>query len=81
MQAQINVASVMAYYQLVTTFGNIPYSEALDAETPSPSHDGQVEIYNDLMSRLNTAISNLDASVAGFSASSELHLMSSMAAM
>ena len=72
MQAQIEVVNVMAYYQLVTTFGNIPYSEALDPETPSPAYDSQVAIYNDLMSRLNTAISNLDASVAGFSAASDV---------
>ena len=73
MQAQIDIVEVMAYYQLVTTFGNVPYSEALDSDNPSPAYDAQTEIYGDLMSRLNTAISNLDASAAGFSTSADVY--------
>lgn len=72
MQAQIEVASVLAYYQLVTTFGNIPYSQALDPDNPSPAFDGQAEIYSDLMSRLNTAISNLGSGSSGFNASADI---------
>jgi hypothetical protein len=62
----------MAYYQLVTTFGNVPYNEALDTENPSPSYTGQAEIYNSLMSNLNTAISNLSTGADGFSASADV---------
>lgn len=72
MQAQIEVVKVMAYHQLVTVFGNIPYSEALDPETPSPAYDDAATIYSDLMSRLNSAISTLESGSSGFSGSADL---------
>lgn len=64
--AKIEVLKVLTYYELVTIFGNIPYSEALDPENPQPKFDDQETIYNDLMSRLNAAISNFNTSAAGF---------------
>ena len=72
MQAQIEVMQVMAYHQLVTVFGDIPYSEALDAENPSPAYDDDATIYSDLMSRLNTAISDLNSGSSGFSATADV---------
>ncbi|WP_441001205.1 SusD/RagB family nutrient-binding outer membrane lipoprotein [Fodinibius sp. SL11] len=72
MQAQIEIVNVMAYHQLVTTFGDIPYSEALDSDNVSPAYDSQAAIYSDLMSRLNTAISNIDPNASGFNASEDL---------
>lgn len=64
--ATIEVVNVLTYYHLVTLFGNIPYSEALDPENPQPAYDDQETIYADLMNRLNTAISQLDPSAPGF---------------
>lgn len=64
--ATIEVVNVLTYYHLVTLFGDIPYSEALDPENTQPAYDDQETIYADLMSRLNTAISNLDPSAAAF---------------
>ncbi|WP_445664547.1 SusD/RagB family nutrient-binding outer membrane lipoprotein [Fodinibius sp. AD559] len=72
MQAQIEVMQVMAYHQLVTVFGDIPYTEALDAENPSPAYDDDETIYSDLMSRLNTAISDLNSGSSGFSATADV---------
>lgn len=72
MQAQIEVMQVMAYHQLVSVFGDIPYSEALDAENPSPAYDDDATIYSDLMSRLNTAISDLNSGGSGFSATADV---------
>ena len=73
MQAQIEVMQVMAYHQLVSVFGDIPYTEALDAENPAPAYDDDATIYSDLMSRLNTAISNLNSGSSGFSATADVY--------
>lgn len=66
MQAQIEILKVMGYYKLVTTFGNVPYAEALNPDKISPAYGSQAEIYADLLSRLNAAASNLDVTAAGF---------------
>jgi hypothetical protein len=71
MQAQIEVMQVMAYHQLVTVFGDIPYSEALDVDNASPAYDDDAAIYSDLMTRLNTAISDLNSGGSGFTASAD----------
>ncbi|MDZ7659542.1 SusD/RagB family nutrient-binding outer membrane lipoprotein [Fodinibius sp.] len=73
MQAQIEVMQVMAYHQLVTVFGDIPYTEALDADNPSPAYDDDATIYSDLMSRLNAAISDLNSGSSGFSAAADVY--------
>lgn len=65
-QAQIEIIKVMAWYKLVTTFGNIPYSEALQSDNASPVYDDAQTIYADLLSRLDSAISSIDASSVGF---------------
>jgi len=82
MKAQAEVINVMAYHQLVTIFGNIPYSEALDPDNVSPAYDSQTDIYSDLMSRLNTAIGNLETAAAngtpGFSDAADLFYAGNM---
>jgi hypothetical protein len=66
-QIAINeIMQVYTYYYLVTTFGNIPYSEALDINKPFPKYDDAATVYNDLLARLDTAIGNLDPAAAGF---------------
>ena len=64
--AMIEVLKVLTYYELVTIFGDIPYSEALDPDNTQPAFDDAETVYTDLMDRLNTAISNLNASADGF---------------
>ncbi|GGZ22113.1 hypothetical protein GCM10007049_13620 [Echinicola pacifica] len=53
------VMNVYVWYTLVTTFGNIPYSEALDFENSFPAYDDQEVIYTDLLARLDAAISDM----------------------
>ncbi len=66
-KAMISVLEVYTWQQLVDTFGNIPYSEALQgAEIPSPAYDDAFVIYQDLIARLNTAITNLNPSHEAF---------------
>lgn len=68
-QNQLAVTEIMeiyAWYYLATTFGNIPYSEAMDINKPFPVYDDAKTIYNDLLTRLDAAIPKLNTSAAGF---------------
>jgi Starch-binding associating with outer membrane len=60
------IMEIYTWYYLVTTFGNIPYTEAMDIEQTFPKYDDAKTIYNDLLTRLDAAIGNLDAGAASF---------------
>jgi Starch-binding associating with outer membrane len=65
--AIIELLSIYTYSVLVDTFGDIPYSESLDADLhPSPKYDDAKTIYTDLFARLDSAISNLDDNYNSF---------------
>src|SRR5690349_17796981 len=49
--AIVEVLEIYAWYYLVTTFGDIPYSEALDIANPFPKYDDAKTVYNDLLTR------------------------------
>jgi Starch-binding associating with outer membrane len=68
-QNQLAITEVMeiyAWYYLVTTFGNIPYSEALDINKPFPVYDDAKTIYNSLLTRMDAAITQLNPAQPGF---------------
>ncbi len=58
-EAVITVMEVYAYSLLVDIFGDVPYSEALDFENPTPAYDDDKEIYYDLLEKLDSAIPSL----------------------
>ena len=59
--AQAEVISVYAWQLLVDTFGNVPYSQALNTvEFSLPAYDDAESIYEDLIIRLDNAITNLN---------------------
>lgn len=63
-KAMISVLEVYTWQQLVDTFGDIPYSEALQGSLiPTPSYDDAQTIYEDLIVRINDAINQF--SIAG----------------
>lgn len=64
--AQIEIMEVYTWHVLVTTFGDIPYTEALDYTKPSPKYDNAATVYNDLLTRLDAAIASLDESANSF---------------
>jgi hypothetical protein len=65
--AIVEVLAVYAYQVLVDAFGNVPYTEALQGSTNSrPKYDDAYTIYQDLIVRLNAAITNLDPGYDGF---------------
>ena len=71
--AQINnrkaineILTVYAYYHLLTTFGNIPYTEALDIDKPAPKYDDAAEVFGKIATRLNNALAALDNGAGGY---------------
>lgn len=65
--AIINLLEIYAYHVLVDQFGDTPYSEALmGAENSRPAYDDALTIYEDLITRLNTVIADLDDTSSGF---------------
>jgi hypothetical protein len=70
--ASIEVLEVFTYYMLVTTFGDIPYSEVDFGENTQPAYDDQEEVYADLMDRLDAAIDQFNSGSDGFSSSSDV---------
>lgn len=64
-KGQIAVANIMkawAFQILTDTYGDIPYTEAFQAETnPTPAYTPQKEIYLDLLAKLKSAAQTLSA--------------------
>ncbi len=69
--AIIEFMEVYAYSVLVDTFGNVPYTEALDPTNPSPAYDDAATIYADLLDRLDAAIAQMNPGQGGFEASQD----------
>ncbi len=64
--AIVELMEVYTFGLLVDTYGNIPYSEAMDGDNLTPIYDDASEIYLDLLNRIDIALSNLDANVESF---------------
>lgn len=68
--AEIEILTVYAYSVLVDTFGNVPYSQALNiASYPNPKYDDAQIIYKDLLTRLSAAVATMNTSYGGFAGS------------
>jgi len=61
--AAAEVLEIYAWTTLVETYGNIPYSEALDFSNPQPKFDDQAAIYTDLITRLDAVIGKFNTSL------------------
>ncbi|TSA28801.1 MAG: SusD/RagB family nutrient-binding outer membrane lipoprotein [Bacteroidetes bacterium] len=58
---------------MVETFGNVPYSEALDPAIVLPKYDDGLTIYKDLITRLNAAIASMDQGEASFGGADNMY--------
>ena len=64
--AIIEVMNVYSYSVLVETFGDVPYTEALDFTNVLPKYDDGKTVYLALIARLSAAITSMDASGDSF---------------
>ncbi|MFZ6012056.1 MAG: SusD/RagB family nutrient-binding outer membrane lipoprotein [Bacteroidota bacterium] len=60
------VVEVYTYFVLVSTFGNIPYSEAIDVENVFPRYEDAKTIHYDLIARLDQTLTQLDPAGESF---------------
>ncbi|PKV62568.1 SusD/RagB family nutrient-binding outer membrane lipoprotein [Pontibacter ramchanderi] len=70
--AQLEIMEVYTWSVLVNTFGDVPYTEALDPQNALPKYDNAQTIYNDILSRLEVAVDQLDPAFAGFGGSGDI---------
>ncbi len=70
--AIIDALQVYAYSLLVNTFGNVPYTEALDGSKLFPKYDDAKTVTADLMKRLTADISKMSATASGFTSTEDV---------
>jgi hypothetical protein len=64
-QACVEILAVYTWKTLVDTYGNVPYTEALDFNNSQPKYDDAKTIYASLFTRLDAALAALDPAAAG----------------
>jgi hypothetical protein len=62
----IEIMNVFVYQRMVDIFGAVPYYEAMDIGNVYPSYDMGVDIYDNILTRLDAAINGLDDSAGSF---------------
>ncbi len=68
-----DICEVYSFYYLVTTFGNIPYTQAFDTTKPFPVFDDAATIYADLFKRLDADIAALDPSSGSIGSADQIY--------
>jgi hypothetical protein len=63
--AIIEIMTVFAWSYIIENFGDMPYSQALNIDYPSPVYDDGLTVYKDLIDRLDVAMDQLDVTVGG----------------
>lgn len=63
--ATCDILECYAYYALLTTFGNVPYSQAVNISYLQPIYDDGITVHNALINRLTKNINTLEASKEG----------------
>jgi hypothetical protein len=64
----IELLNIYTYQVLVDTFGDIPYTQALDPNNVNPKYDDAKTIYADLVKRINAATSAINTAEGSFGA-------------
>ena len=61
-----DIMEIYTWYYLVTSFGDVPYAQALNIKNTFPKYDNQKAVYADLLTRLDTSIAALDVTGGSF---------------
>jgi hypothetical protein len=64
----IELLNIYSYQVLVDTFGDIPYTQALDPNNVNPKYDDAKTVYADLVKRINAATSAINTAEGSFGA-------------
>ncbi|MBK8702940.1 MAG: SusD/RagB family nutrient-binding outer membrane lipoprotein [Saprospiraceae bacterium] len=67
------ILNVYAWSTLVNTFGDIPYSQALDIDNVYPAYDDAATVYADLLERLDAAVNSIKVSAGGYGSNDLLY--------
>jgi hypothetical protein len=62
----IDILRTYTYYRMLTLWGNIPYTDALNIDNILPKYDDALATYNAILAKLNADINGLDTSVGSF---------------
>ncbi len=65
-KAIIDLMQVYLFHVLVDTYGDIPYSEALDINNVTPKYDNDEDVYNDLFDRITADVAALSNGGSSF---------------
>lgn len=71
--ACIKISEVFAYSTLVDIFGDVPYTDALDATNASPTYDDAATIYASVLDSLDAAIAAIDVDADGFAGNDPIY--------
>ncbi len=71
--AIIEILNVYAYSILIQTYGDVPYSKALDIDNLLPAYDDGLTTYKDLIVRLSAAIDKLDVNLESFGSGDNIY--------
>jgi hypothetical protein len=71
--AQIEIIEVYAWSVLLNTFGDVPYSQALDPDNSLPVYDDAQTTYNAILVRLNNAIAQITPGAQGYAGADLLY--------
>lgn len=67
--AMIKILEVFSYQYLVDTFGDIPFTDGLNADNVTPAYDDDEFVYNAIADSLSNAISMIKTNEASFNES------------
>jgi hypothetical protein len=72
--AQIDITEVTAYYYLLTTFGNVPYTGAFNVTGNAfPKYDDAMTVYKALITRLMADIAALNDASSGIGSADQIY--------
>jgi len=68
-----DLLEVYTFYYLVATYGDVPYSQALNTKYPFPIYDDAKTIYSDLFTRVDSCIAGLNTTEGAMGSEDQIY--------
>lgn len=68
-----DLLEIYSYYLLVATYGDIPYSQALNTSIPFPKYDDAKTIYTDLLTRVDSCIAGINTTEGAMGSADQIY--------